>query len=73
MATYEPTMMLEVDENGKLRFSASGRDVNIRIVDFSWAGRSGQVSYLIQSQYYTDRCGHDCAMVNAWWPSLFYS
>ena len=37
--------MLEVDENGKLQFSASGQDVNIRIVDFDWASRSGQVSY----------------------------
>jgi hypothetical protein len=76
--------MLEVDENGELRFSASGQDVNIRIVDFGWAGGSGQVSYPLDRDEFILPSrpgapgtpivvGHDRTMVNIWWPSFLYS
>lgn len=47
-----------------LRFSSSGRDINIRVVDFDWAGESGEVSYPLYPVFWsfaweywdTDRC-----------------
>ena len=74
-------VMLKVEEKGRLQFSPSGQDINMRIVDFDLAGGSGQV-------YYPLHCdvsillsrpggpgtpivvGHDRTVVNTWWPSF---
>ena len=74
-------VMLKVEENGRLEFSPSGQDINMRIVDFDLAGGSGQVCYPLHCNVsiLLSRpggpgtpivVGHDRTVVNTWWPSF---